>query len=119
MNKQNIMQKKYSKTYYTFGRVETLPQLCTGKDGNNYYTVRLTLFGGWSKYALVHKPEQIILHSFVGVRAAPKKDGKSSYVVFQLNGVTKDFISAAACFLSKVEASDMQVCDDFDDELPF
>lgn len=119
MNKQNIMQKKYSKTYYTFGRVETLPQLCTGKDGNNYYTVRLTLFGGWSKYALVHKPEQITLHSFVGVRAAPKKDGQTSYVVFPLDGAAKDFISAAACSSSKIEVPSIQPHWDFDDELPF
>lgn len=119
MNKQNIMQKKYSKTYYTFGRVESLPQLCTGKNGKDYYNVKLTLFGGMTVYALVYRPEQAVLHSFVGVRGSLKKDGQTSYVVFPLDGAAKDFISAAACGSSKIEVPRIQPLYDFDDELPF
>lgn len=120
MQQQNKRQKVKSPIcFYTFGRAEMQPQLCTGKDGKTYYNVKVTLFGGWSGYALVHKPEQVTVGAFVGVRVKPKKDSKPSYVIFPLDGVAKDFISAAACSLPNVEIADVQTCDDFDDELPF
>ncbi len=110
-------KKKSSRCFFTFGYVEMLPQPCTGKNGKDYYNVKLTLFGGMTVYALVYRPEQAVLHSFVGVRGSLKKDGQMSYVVFQINNTAKDFICDAAEYSRNAEPDTKDY--DFDDELPF
>ncbi len=113
--------------FYTIGRVVEKPAARIGKNGTQYTTVKLELFGGMVAYAFVNNTHETLLNSFVGVKISPRADGNATYTICTLNDDAKKFITSASGYIDmhsehtrKPIVSPARFYDvDDDDELPF